>query len=157
MVSSAIDSRTILSKNGAEKLLGHGDMLLSMGGSSNTQRIQGGYLSDEEISSVVEFIRNQFSKGDIKDYYKEDFIKLESEKKSTFDAEDQEDPLTEEALKIGINDNRISASLLQRRLKIGYNRASRIIEDLENQGKISKPEGNKGRRILVGGFENEED
>ncbi len=157
MVSSAIDSRTILSKNGAEKLLGHGDMLLSMGGSSNTQRIQGGYLSDEEISSVVEFIRNQFSKGDIEDYYKEDFIKLESEKKSTFDAEDQEDPLTEEALKIGINDNRISASLLQRRLKIGYNRASRIIEDLENQGKISKPEGNKGRRILVGGFENEED
>ncbi len=157
MVSSAIDSRTILSKNGAEKLLGHGDMLLSMGGSPNTQRIQGGYLSDEEISSVVGFIKEQFSDKDINEYYKDDFIKLESEKKSTFDSFDDEDPLTEEALEIGINANRISASLLQRRLKIGYNRASRIIEDLENQGKVSKPEGNKGRRILVGGLENEED
>ncbi len=156
MVSSAIDSRTILSKNGAEKLLGHGDMLLSMGGSPNTERIQGGYLSDEEIGSVVQFIKEQFSQEDINEYYKEDFIKLESEKKTTFDSVDEEDPLTEEALEIGINANRISASLLQRRLKIGYNRASRIIEDLENQGKVSKPEGNKGRRILVGGLEDEE-
>ncbi len=157
MVSSAIDSRTILSKNGAEKLLGHGDMLLSMGGSPNTQRIQGGYLSDEEISSVVSFIKEQFSKENINSYYKEDFINLESEKKSTFDSDDKEDPLTEKAIEIGINENRISASLLQRRLKIGYNRASRIIEDLENQGKVSKPEGNKGRKILVGGFDYEED
>ncbi len=156
MVSSAIDSRTILSKNGAEKLLGHGDMLLSMGGTPNTERIQGGYLSDEEISSVVQFIKEQFSQDDINEYYKEDFIKLESDKKATFDLGDEEDPLTEEALEIGINANRISASLLQRRLKIGYNRASRIIEDLENQGKVSKPEGNKGRRILVGGLEDEE-
>lgn len=156
MVSSAIDSRTILSKNGAEKLLGHGDMLLSMGGSPNTERIQGGYLSDEEISNVVDYIRNQFSEEEIKDLYKEDFVKLESEQISTF-ASDEEDPLTEQALEIGINENRISASLLQRRLKIGYNRASRIIEDLEAQGKVSKPEGNKGRKILVEGLVDEED
>ncbi|MFV0287836.1 MAG: DNA translocase FtsK [Mycoplasmatales bacterium] len=155
MVSSSIDSRTILDSKGAEKLLGHGDMLLSRVGKSGFERIQGGYLSDEEIQKVVTKITEQIKDEKIDDYYKQDFVKLEVEKKEV--TEEVEDPLEQEAVQLGIEAEKISTSLLQRKLKIGYNRAANIIEALENKGYVTKPEGNKARQIIKERVNNAED
>lgn len=151
-VSSSIDSRTILDKSGAEKLLGNGDMLLSTNESPNPIRIQGAYLSDEEIQDVVEYINKQFAKEDIDKYYEDDFLKLEVIKQE--DTGENEDSLLLEAISLGIEHNKISTSMLQRRLRIGFNRATTIIEQLEQKGWISKSLGNnKGREILVTKYE----
>ncbi len=149
MVSSAIDSRTILDSKGAEKLLGNGDMLLSRAGSHSFERIQGGYLSDEEISSVVSFITDQFKQEDVEKFYTEEFTKLEEVETNDKTKEDQNDSLEEQAIQIGIDAGRISTSLLQRKLKIGYNKAADLMESLEDKGYVTKQEGNKGRKIIL--------
>ncbi len=149
LVSSAIDSRTILDASGAEKLLGNGDMLYSSNGSPNLQRIQGAYLSDEEIASVVKYINDQFVTENIEEFYNDDFLKLEVESKEVGNMSD-EDPLLVEAIELGFENGRMSTSMLQRKLRIGFNRATDIIEQLEQKGWVSKsPGNNKGRDILV--------
>ncbi len=149
LVSSAIDSRTILDASGAEKLLGNGDMLYSSNGSPNLQRIQGAYLSDEEIASVVKYINDQFVTENIEEFYSDDFLKLEVESKEVGNMSD-EDPLLVEAIELGFENGRMSTSMLQRKLRIGFNRATDIIEQLEKKGWVSKsPGNNKGRDILV--------
>lgn len=144
-VSSSIDSRTILDQSGAEKLLGKGDMLYAANGSNNLNRIQGTFVSDEEIIEIVEFITNQ-------EYGKEQFSAEQAAFEETIlkASEDQErDELFEEAVEIILAANSASTSLLQRRLKIGFNRASSIMEQMEDEGIVSANEGTKPRRILI--------
>lgn len=147
-VSSSIDSRTILDQSGAEKLLGKGDMLYAANGSNNLNRIQGTFVSDEEIIEVVEFINAQ-------EYGKD---QLEAEQ-AAFEAtieqvnSDQErDELFEEAVEVILAANSASTSLLQRRLRIGFNRASSIMEQMEEAGIVSANEGTKPRRILISNY-----
>lgn len=140
MVSSSIDSRTILDSIGAEKLLGHGDMLLSAGGSQSLRRIQGTYVKDEEITKLVDSLNT----GEETNFFEEEFNELNKE----IDIE-KTDPLIKEAINIGIENNKLTISLLQRRLKIGYNRAANLIEELEELKVVSEQEGNKPRKILI--------
>lgn len=147
-VSSSIDSRTILDQSGAEKLLGKGDMLYAANGSNNLNRIQGTFVSDEEIIEVVEFITEQ-------GYGKEELEKQQAEFEATIEqtaeASDQ-DELFEEAVEIILAANSASTSLLQRRLRIGFNRASSIMEQMEEAGIVSANEGTKPRKILISSY-----
>ena len=143
-VSSQIDSRTILDSAGAEKLLGKGDMLFYPVGESKPLRIQGAFVSEEEVERVVDFIKAQ-----IEDHqYAEDIIE-EIEEGVKPDSDDDCDELLSEAIKIAVELNQVSTSLLQRRLKIGYNRAARIIEQMEERGVISGRNGSKPRQVLI--------
>ncbi|EKE20191.1 MAG: hypothetical protein ACD_8C00044G0009 [uncultured bacterium] len=166
-VPSLMDSRTILDASGAEKLLGNGDMLFSAAEAVDLRRVQGVFISEEEIKRVVNFIKNQ-GKEKIEEGI-DDEIVLEEEKignkngevktvqyadKIDFDsieASDQEDALYDEAKKIVIQSGKASSSLLQRRLRIGYSRAARLIDILEEQGVVGPSDGAKPREILVGG------
>ncbi|SMC21715.1 DNA segregation ATPase FtsK/SpoIIIE, S-DNA-T family [Clostridium acidisoli DSM 12555] len=143
-VSSQIDSRTILDSSGAEKLLGKGDMLFYPVGESKPMRIQGAFVSEEEVEKVVGFIKDQTSSTN----YKEDIIE-EINNSSLGNKDGDEDELLNEAIKIVVEANQASTSLIQRRLRIGYNRAARIMEQLEEKNIISKRDGSKPRNILV--------
>jgi S-DNA-T family DNA segregation ATPase FtsK/SpoIIIE len=143
-VSSQIDSRTILDMAGAEKLLGKGDMLFYPVGEAKPVRIQGAFISESEVENVVDFIKNQM--GDPE--YKEELMD-HLEKVNTVEEGNDYDDLLDEATRIVIDAGQASTSLLQRRLKIGYNRAARIIEQLEDRNVISGKDGSKPRQILV--------
>lgn len=141
-VSSQIDSRTILDMSGAEKLLGKGDMLYYPIGEAKPIRVQGAFITEKEVEQVVDFVKKQFSKSD----YKEDIIEeIENENGSSEEA----DELLPEAIKIVVETGQASISLLQRRLRIGYNRAARIIDGLEERGIIGGYEGSKPRQVLI--------
>lgn len=144
-VSSQIDSRTILDSAGAEKLLGKGDMLFYPVGEAKPVRIQGAFVSEEEVERVVDFIKNQKTELN---YEKEIIDVIEG---SSSDKEDDEaiDELLNEAIKIVVENGQASTSLLQRKLKIGYNRAARIIEQMEERRIISGRNGSKPREILL--------
>ncbi len=142
-VSSQVDSRTIIDTNGAEKLLGKGDMLYLPMSMLKPIRVQGAYVSDEDVKRVVEFLRSQ----KIKEYT--DVIHFdEGELKKEELNQEEEDDLLKTALNIIYTYNRASASLLQRELKIGYPRAARLIGILEKKGYIGPQEGSKPRKIL---------
>lgn len=141
-VTSQIDSRTILDMQGAEKLLGKGDMLYASAESMKPIRIQGAFVSDEEVFDVVDYIKNN-SKAE----YNEEAIE-KVEEKITKELDD-EDELIDEAIKLIIEDQTASVSMLQRRLKIGYARAGRIIDQLEQKGLVGGYEGSKPRKVLV--------
>lgn len=141
-VTSQIDSRTILDMQGAEKLLGKGDMLYASSDSMKPVRIQGAFVSDEEVLSVVEYI-----KGNSETNYNEEAIE-KVEENVTADLED-EDELLDEAIKVIVADQTASVSMLQRKLKIGYARAGRIIDQLEQKGLVGGYEGSKPRKVLV--------
>lgn len=143
-VSSQIDSRTILDTAGAEKLLGKGDMLFYPVGESKPLRIQGAFISEEEVEKIVNFIKDQNTKSE----YREEIIE-EINNSATDSKISDEDELLNEAMKIVVEANQASTSLIQRKLRIGYNRAARIIEQLEDKGVISKRDGSKPRNILV--------
>ena len=143
-VSSQIDSRTILDASGAEKLLGKGDMLFYPVGESKPIRIQGAFISEEEVERVVGFIKNQ--QGEI-EYETEIMNEIDTEVSASSD--ENNDALLDEAIRIVLDNNQASTSLLQRRLRIGYNRAARIIEQLEEKGVISGKDGSKPRQILI--------
>lgn len=152
-VSSQIDSRTILDMGGAEKLLGKGDMLFLPMGASKPQRIQGAFVSDKEVEKIVEFV-----KADSTARYNEDIIEhiengAEGEKES--DNSDC-DELLPEAMGIVVELGQASASLLQRKLKVGYSRAGRLIDQLEERGVIGPHEGSKPRRVLMSRAEYQE-
>ena len=142
-VSSAVDSRTIIDMPGAEKLLGKGDMLFLPMGSSNPTRVQGAFISDEEVVRIVEFIKSQVEHEEIKQDFLENIEQVQNENQV------MEDPLMREVLAYIIETKKVSASLLQRRFRIGYNRAARIVDDLEASGLIGPSEGSKPREVLM--------
>ena len=147
-VSSGIDSRTILDSNGAEKLLGKGDMLFAPYGASNPIRVQGAFVSDEEVSAVVDFLKNQGMQA----RYDEDTIKHieESEKTSNGGNEvSDRDELFEAAGRYIIEKDRASIGNLQRNFKIGFNRAARIMDQLASAGVVGDEAGTKRREILM--------
>ena len=141
-VSSSTDSRTIIDSGGAEKLLGKGDMLFLPSGRSKPLRVQGAFLSDDEVLDVVEFVTSQ-----MKANYEKSVI-LNQEKKEVEEVE-SEDELYGEAKWFVIEEQRASASLLQRQFRIGYNRAARLVDDLERNGIIGPASGSKPRNVLV--------
>ena len=147
-VSSAIDSRTILDSSGAESLLGKGDMLYLPMGESHTTRIQGCFISDNEISKLIEYCKTQ---SNVK--YDETFTNTEiahssSSGSSNSDA-DGDDPMYNEVVEFAIETGKISASLIQRRFRFGYNRAARMIDLLEARGIVGPQNGSKPREVLV--------
>ncbi|MBP7216087.1 MAG: DNA translocase FtsK [Candidatus Omnitrophica bacterium] len=140
-VASKVDSRTVLDMNGADKLLGKGDMLFLRPGESKLVRIQGTLVSDREIEKVVEFIKEQ-----AEPVYNEEILKEQD--KSTL-ASGEKDELYDQAVKIIIESNQASVSILQRRLRLGYTRAARIIDMMEQDGLVGPYEGSKPRKLLV--------
>ncbi|SHJ90661.1 DNA translocase FtsK [Paramaledivibacter caminithermalis DSM 15212] len=142
-VSSGADSRTILDMGGAEKLLGKGDMLFYPVGSSKPQRIQGAFVSDGEVNKVVEFIKNQVE--DIN--YEEDIIEKITETQNS--KEEEVDELLSDAIDLVIDTQQASISMLQRKFRIGYNRAARIIDEMESRGIVSENLGSKPRNVLI--------
>lgn len=152
-VSSQIDSRTILDMSGAEKLLGKGDMLFSPVGSNKPTRIQGCFVSDAEVERVVEFIKNgQNSEYD--ESVSEEIERMavqpkEKGSKADMGSNSDRDPMINQAIECVIDSGRASSSLLQSRLKLGYARAARIINEMEEMGIIGPYEGSKPRQVLM--------
>ena len=145
-VSSQIDSRTILDMGGAEKLLGKGDMLFLPMGASKPKRLQGAFVSDKEIEKIVEFVKSASSA-----HYNEDIIEhIENGAEDHSSGDDGEaDDLLPQAIEIVVEIGQASASLLQRKLKVGYSRAGRLIDQLEERGIIGPHEGSKPRKVLM--------
>ena len=147
-VSSSIDSRTILDMTGAEKLLGKGDMLFLPQGENTPIRVQGTFISDEDIKKVVDYTISQQ-----KARYDETLLMDEEEMKATSmvddSKEDYDDPLYNEIVEFVVTQGKASASLLQRRFRLGYNRAARCIDLLEERGIIGPNNGSKPREVLV--------
>lgn len=143
-VSSAIDSRTILDMGGAERLLGRGDMLFLPAGASKPKRVQGAFLSDQEVEAVVHFVIEQQ-----KAQYQEEMIPTEEET-----ILEETDDLYDEAVQLVVNMQTASVSMLQRRFRIGYSRAARIVDQMEQRGIVGPPEGSKPRQVLVHQYDN---
>ncbi len=149
-VSSQVDSRTILDKGGAEKLLGMGDMLYHPSGARSSTRVQGAFVSDSEIERVLEFIKENVGET----HYSEDLAE-EIERRATGengvtpDVEDDGDALLPEAIELAMSLGKISTSMIQRRLGVGYSRAGRIIDQMETRGVISGANGSKPRDVLI--------
>jgi DNA segregation ATPase FtsK/SpoIIIE and related proteins len=142
-VASMIDSRTILNEMGAEQLLGNGDMLfLSEGG--RVTRVHGAFVSDSEVERIVSHIRKQENPDYIDEIVEE---KDEKDDLSSFE-NNSEDTLYNQAVSIVTNDKRVSISYIQRKLQIGYNRAARIVEEMEEKGIVSAP-NTQGKRELL--------
>jgi S-DNA-T family DNA segregation ATPase FtsK/SpoIIIE len=148
-VSSQTDSRVILDAGGAESLLGHGDMLFKPLGTSRLQRLQGAYVTEEEIALIVDQCRVQRDQELDESLLEAHDVRVEADgDEDGFDPD--EDPLLERAIEIVVQAQTASTSLLQRRLRVGYTRAGRLIDMLERRGIISGYEGSKPRRVLVG-------
>jgi len=148
-VSSQTDSRVILDQNGAESLLGRGDMLFSPVGTSRLQRIQGAYVDEEQIAGITDFWQRQGEPD-----FQEELLEKVAEEASPGEGEDDgfspdEDPLLEEAIALVAQMGTASTSMLQRRLRLGYTRAGRLIDMLERRGVISGYEGSKPRQVLI--------
>ncbi|WP_019414845.1 DNA translocase FtsK [Paenisporosarcina sp. TG20] len=139
-VSSSIDSRTILDMGGAEKLLGRGDMLFLAAGASKPVRVQGAYLSDQEVEKIVDFVIEQQ-----KAQYQEEMIPSDVEE---VPKDEQTDDLYDEAVQLVTDMQTASVSLLQRRFRVGYSRAARIIDQMEARGVVGGYEGSKPRQVL---------
>ena len=153
-VASQIDSRTILDMSGAEKLLGSGDMLYLSGDSNKPKRIQGVFISEKEIQTIVNFLKDQ----------KEEKVKYDEEiietKKSSLDLTDGDnnvvdDDMYDEAVETVMNAGKASASLLQRRLRVGYARAARLLDLMEDKGIVGPSNGAKPREVYIDDFEDE--
>lgn len=159
-VASQIDSRTILDTTGAEKLIGRGDMLYAPVGASKPIRVQGAFVSESEVEEVTKFIKENSVQTE---YDTEVIEQIDREaakcitKKGTSapalqddsDNDEPGDPLLDEAIKIAVEAQKISTSLLQRKLSIGYGRAAKLVDMMEHKGIVSAPDGNKPRRVLI--------
>ena len=163
-VASQVDSRTIIDIIGAEKLLGKGDMLYAPVGSSKPLRVQGCFVSDSEVEAVCDFIRSQ--RAAVYDETVSNLIEREAqkcgEKKKGFGSFDEEermpgtvglfhdkDPLLEKAIDVAVAEKKVSTSLLQRKLSVGYARAAKLIDRMERLGYVSAPDGQKPRDVLI--------
>ncbi|MEL0071385.1 MAG: DNA translocase FtsK, partial [Rhodobiaceae bacterium] len=143
-VTSKIDSRTVLGEQGGEQLLGQGDMLFMSGG-GRIQRVHGPFVSDEDVEKVVSFLKAQGQPE-----YVEEVTQEAEELPPDMMAEGEGESLYNQAVAIVTRDGRASTSYVQRRLQIGYNRAARLIEQMEEQGVISAPNHAGKREILAG-------
>ncbi len=143
-VSSRIDSRTILDQGGAEALLGNGDMLFLPSGTSVPIRAHGAFVADEDVHAVVDFLKTQGSANYIEEILKEE----PTEKPANHDDVDDTDIYYGDAVDFVIETGKASISSVQRRFKVGYNRAARMIDQMEAEGIVSEPEGNGSRRVL---------
>ena len=141
-VSSQIDSRTILDTVGAERLLGRGDMLFSPVGSMKPRRIQGALVVDKDIEAVIEHWKNQGQPE-----YQEKFLNIPDRAERVMDEE--EDDLFWDAVRIVVEHGQASASILQRRLRVGYTRAARLVDMMEAKGLIGAYEGSKPREVYI--------
>lgn len=141
-VSSGTDSRTIIDANGAEKLLGRGDMLYMPMGENKPIRVQGAFLTDEEVERIVDFVKNQQE-------VEYDEAMMPSENTSTGSGSEPEDELFYEVIELLKEQETISTSYLQRRFRIGFNRAARMIDELEARGYVGPADGSKGRKVNV--------
>ncbi|MCR8745095.1 DNA translocase FtsK [Romboutsia lituseburensis] len=143
-VSSQTDSRTILDMGGAEKLLGKGDMLFYPLGAAKPVRLQGAFISEGESERVIDFVKSQV-KEEIK--YEEEI--METISKATIAKSSDEDELLSEAIEFVVESGQGSASMLQRKFKIGFNRAARLIDSMEERGIVGQSEGSKPRKVLI--------
>ncbi len=161
-VASQVDSRTIIDVVGAEKLVGKGDMLYAPVGAMNPMRVQGSFVSDSEIESVISFLKGNSNAAydeEIMDSIEKEAAKCEKTKSKVSDSEDDfgddddnslnSDPMLRPAIEIAIDSGTISTSMLQRRLKLGYARAARLIDKMEQLGIVSEFAGSKPRTVLI--------
>jgi S-DNA-T family DNA segregation ATPase FtsK/SpoIIIE len=165
-VSQQVDSRTILDAVGAEKLLNNGDMLYYSVGFSRPKRVQGAFISDDEVASVVAFLRSQggesYNEGVMAEIEREAERAAQSQKKGggasaqESEGDDEEDPRFMEAVEIAVDSGKISTSLLQRKMGIGYGKAAKYIDRMQEKGIVSEPEGQKPRNVLITRMEFEE-
>ena len=144
-VSSKVDSRTVLDVNGAEQLLGQGDMLFLSPRTARPVRIHGSLVTEEEIQRVADFLREQGQP----DYRKEILERDDEREKGLLDVQDLSDPHYDEAARFVVENRKASTSLLQRRLRIGYGRAARLLDIMEHEGIVGPPDGSKPREVLV--------
>jgi len=151
-VASKVDSRTILDSNGAEQLLGRGDMLFLPPGSSRLMRVHGPLTTEEEVSAVVEFLKKQG-----KPIYNERILESPEERLETGDVDGEMDELYDDAVNMVLDIGRASTSVLQRRLRIGYGRAASLLDAMERNGIIGPPDGSKPRTVLISKEEHSRD
>jgi S-DNA-T family DNA segregation ATPase FtsK/SpoIIIE len=145
-VAQRVDSRTILDEQGAEHLLGMGDMLIKLNGTGETKRVQCPWVSEEEVQRVVDFLRSQGEP-----VYDENILKpREDEEGGDAEADAEQDPLYDDAVRVVADTRRCSTSWLQRKLGLGYNRAARIVEMMERRGLVGPANGAKDREVLIG-------
>ena len=149
-VSSNVDSRTILDMSGAERLMGRGDMLFYPVGAVKPRRVQGCFVDDDEVESVVEFIKNGKA-GEYDEAVIEEIERQAAAEKSSKDEDPSEelDPMINQAIEVVVDAGQASTSLLQRRLKLGYARAARIVDQMEQKGIVGPYEGSKPRQVLI--------
>ena len=144
-VSSGVDSRTILDQVGAEKLLGRGDMLFLPIGAAKPERVQGAYISVTEVEKIVSWVKEQQEA-----VYNEDMIPSKNDSESQAENEDEpEDEFYDQAVALVRKQQSASVSMLQRRFRIGYNRAARIVDEMEAKGIVGPSEGSKPRQVLI--------
>jgi S-DNA-T family DNA segregation ATPase FtsK/SpoIIIE len=147
-VSSKIDSRTVLDQNGADQLLGSGDMLFLPPGTSKMQRLHGAFVTEGEVGNLTGFLRDQGAPC-----FEEDLVQLAVESEERDGSADDVDEMYDRAVEIVAQTRNASISYVQRRLKIGYNRAARIVEHMENQGVVGPQVGTKPREVFVSAIE----
>ena len=151
-VSTAVDSRTIIDTVGADKLLGNGDMLFAPVGSNKPIRVQGCYVSDDEISSIVQFVKKtksmDYDEGIIEEIER-NAASADKDKGEDLGGGGETDPMMDEAIKVVVEAGQASTSLLQRRLRLGYARAGRLIDEMEQLGIVGPHEGSKPRQVLM--------
>lgn len=157
-VASQVDSRTILDTAGAEKLIGRGDMLYAPVGAAKPIRVQGAYVDEKEVEAVTDFIRSRSGESE---YDSEVIEKIEKEaakcgvKKGSgpslegADDDEDADPMFKNAIELAVDSGKISTSLIQRKLSLGYGRAAKLIDRMEKMGIVGAPEGNKPREVLI--------
>ena len=144
-VSSGIDSRTILDMVGAEKLLGKGDMLFYPSGQSKPSRIQGAFVTDKEVEQIVDFLRKSSRPG----YTQEMVDQITAVAKTAGGPSEETDEFFEQAVDLILEKEKASVSMLQRQFRIGYNRAARLMDELERRGMVGPEEGSKPRKVLI--------
>ncbi len=150
MVESGLNSRIILDEGGAESLLGKGDMLFKQAGALSTVRIQGAFISDEEVEAVVEYVKNECMKQEQQPVVYEPIdLSVPEKEESTEQLDEEQDDLLEEAAEWVLDTKRASVSALQRRFRIGYTRAGRLMDTMERMGIVGPAEGAKPRDILM--------
>jgi S-DNA-T family DNA segregation ATPase FtsK/SpoIIIE len=145
MVAGKTDSRIIIDAAGAEKLLGRGDMLFTSAWDPFPSRMQGAFLAEEEVERMADYVKTLGEPDYIDD---EMFVDEDDESEFQLESVSGDDPMFEKALEIVVSSRKASASYLQRRLKIGYNRAARLVEEMESRGIVGPPNGSKPRDLI---------